>query len=205
MLNFSCEPDLVFSTLVNESLEMALDFIDKEEIDVHWLDSGTFKLLGSREDIVIHEIKKLRAAHNSSELFLPTDLHFRLLDRIIEWFCIIYNDMTETQDILNEDGCTVGKFEVDEIRSTFFWDCDYNIIATSSIPDQTSEILRGLGMSPSAINIQKGKPADLSDFTLTKMQPDPDWAKPDGTYWYCTIKKKSRKAKKHKKDDDYVF
>lgn len=205
MLNFSCKPDLVFYTLVNESLEMALDFVNKEEIDVHWLDSRTFKLFGSREDIVIHEIEKLRAAHSSPELFLPTDLHFKLLDKIIEWFCIIYNDMTETQDIQTEDGGTVGKFDVDEIRSTFFWDCDYNIIATSGIPDQASEILRGLGMSSSAINIQKGISADLSDLTLTKMQPDPDWAKPDSTDWYFTIKKKKRKAKNHKKDDDCVF
>jgi hypothetical protein len=184
---------------------MALDFINEEEIDVHWLDSGTFKLLGSREDIVIHEIKKLKAAHKSPEIFMPTDLHFRLLDKIIEWFCIIYNDMTETQDILTEDGCTVGKFEIDQIRSTFFWDCDYDLIATSSISYQTSEILRGLGMTPSAINIQKGISADLSDLTLTKMEPDPDWEKPDNTDWYCTIKKKKQKAKKHTKDDYYAF
>ena len=176
MLRFASKPDQIFTRLINESLDMALDFIDEEQIDEHWLDSWTFKLFGSRVDIIIYEIKKLRAAHNRPELLMPTDLHFRLLDKILEWFCIIYNDTTETQDLVTGDGHLIGKFNIDEIRSTFFWDCDYDTLGITSISEQTSELFSIIGMSPSAINIQKGIPADLSDLTLVKMEEDPEWA-----------------------------
>jgi len=182
MLRFASRPNQIFTRLLNDSLDMAMDHIDKDEIDVHWLDSSTFKLFGSSVDIIINELKKLRAAHISPELFMPTDLHFRLLDRIIEWFCIIYNDMTETQDMVTGDGDLICKFNVDEIRSTFFWDCDYDFMAIDPVSEQASRLLQTMGVSPSAINIQKRNPADIIDLTLIKMEEDPDWSEPENFF-----------------------
>jgi hypothetical protein len=184
MIRFATKPDSVFISLINDSCDLGMDMLKENgaEFDTYWLDEYTYKIFGSSVDILHKEIGKLHYANNSSDLLMPTDYHFRLLDRIIEWYCEIYNDTCKIDDsyeLING----IKHFDIDTIRSTFFWDNDYDLIDTLVQTKYQKDILKILGVTPSGINIQQGKLADLGDFTFEKYQPDPDWEEIEDNFW----------------------
>lgn len=191
MLRFATKPDHIFTQIINDSLDMSIDSLrlSEEGFGDNWIDEYTFKLFGSRNDIIIHEMKKLRTANNSPDLFMPTDYHFRLLDRVLDWYCDLYNDSitfsTDMLMILN--GKPIKHIDINEIRTTFLWDNDYELLDSllvSQNKELSRKILGELNVEESGINIQLGKLADLKDLTLEQYQHDPDWGEVDDDFWF---------------------
>jgi hypothetical protein len=181
MLRFATRPDEVFTELVDDALSMGRDMLEfvGPELDFHWLDTNTWKIFGASAAILIMELSKLIEANKSPDLFMPTDYHFRLLDRVLEWYCVIYNDENRenTKNAICYKGTPIPFFDIDLIRSDFFWDLDYNFVDTlgPDCSEQTQLILKEIGVTKSGRNMQQGKPADSAEFTLTKCEPDQNW------------------------------
>lgn len=166
---------------------MAIDTLGMNNIAYcqHWIDEYTFKLFGSRIDIIQNEMRKLLTANNSSELFMPTDLHFRILDRVIDCYCDIYNDEAEINDnLIFVKDQAIEHLYIDSIRTMFFWDADYELFNTPVISKDFTPTLNALGVSRSGINIQQSMMADLSDFALEKYSDDPDWNELEDDFWF---------------------
>jgi hypothetical protein len=176
MLRFVEPPDALFTRLINDALDLSIDSIAIGYNYTDWLDDLTLKLFGSDVSIVTNELKKLRDAHNSSKLFMPTDYHFRLLDRVIAWYCILYNDFSpEEKYPAEEEGYVVDTFDFDEIAETFFWDNDYELIDTllrrKSSPAEP-EVLSSFGLTDSGLAMIQGKVPDTMDLKLEQYDDD---------------------------------
>ncbi|HEX2957426.1 MAG TPA: hypothetical protein VHO70_11370 [Chitinispirillaceae bacterium] len=181
MLRFATRPDDVFTELLDAALSFARDTLDNigPDLNFHWLDENTWKLFGQSTVILNNELVKLIEANKSSELYQPTDYHFRLIDKVLDWYCDLYNDW-----IQDDTGCaiyykdtTIPHFSIYSIRTDFFWDMDFDLfeVLGGDRSENAQAILQIMGVSQSGMNMQQGKSPDLSEFTLKKCEPDPDW------------------------------
>lgn len=181
MLRFATKPDEVFTELVDTALTIGFDMLVHEgpDIDCHWLDQTTWEIFGENAHILAQELSKLIKANKSHDLFMPTDYHFRLLDRVLEWYCDIYNDLhrDSTEDAICYKGIPIQFFDINLIRTDFFWDTDYNFLETlgPDCSEVTQIVLQEIGVSKSGRNMQRGMPADIAEFTLEKCEEDPGW------------------------------
>lgn len=184
---------VVFTEILENALSMSIDIIKFEGIepDVFWLDEFTVRLFGGRADILLNEMQKLYAAHNHEDLFLPTDYHFLLLDRVLNWYCIIYNDTDDESLLIYKGDVVVPKLDIDSIRNTFFFDSDYeqlDPLILYGASSHMSDVFDKMGMSPSGKNIQKGKLVDCADLKLEKWTQDMDWEVVDDDLWFEKLK-----------------
>ncbi len=186
MLKFATKPDTVFTSVLENSLDLAIDNLRFQgtDTDIFWLDDFTIKLFGNRVDILLNEMQKILAAHIHADLFMPTDYHFLLLDRALSLYCDIYNDSDDDSLLIYKDNTAVQHLDIDSIRSTFFYDTDYELLDVPVMREVSKLVFDSLGMSPSGKNIQKGNEADLSDLTLEKCTPDTDWDTVDQDFWF---------------------
>jgi hypothetical protein len=184
MLRFAIKPDEVFTELLDSSLSFARDTLDNlgPDLNFHWLDENTWKLFGQSTVILNNELIKLIEANKSGDLYQPTDYHFRLIDKVLEWYCEIYNDLLQegadcTDCAIYYKDTTIPHFSIDSIRSDFFWDMDFELfeILGGNRSEYAQEILTMMGVSQSGRNMQQGRSPDLKEFTLQKCEPDPDW------------------------------
>jgi hypothetical protein len=193
MLRFAIKPDAVFTELLDAALSVGRDTLDLvgPDLGYHWLDENTWKLFGERTEILNTELIKLIEANKSTDLYMPTDYHFRLIDRILEWYCDIYNDEIQdsTDCAIYYKDTTIPHFNIDSIRSDFFWDMDFDLfeVLGGDRSENAQAILNMMGVSKSGINMQQGKSPDLREFTLQKCEPDPDWRTVDyygDDFWF---------------------
>lgn len=148
MLRFEVLPDKIFTEVITRSIDSALSEITDAltiniEVENEW-DSAIFEkdLIHAYGDdltaaVLIHsELTKLKMAHESNRLFMPTDRQFQLLDRVIRVFCDIYSDLSgavpEDKDkenflIRDENGEPIYEITWDKVFDAFFWDNDYDL------------------------------------------------------------------------------
>ncbi len=182
MLRFATKPDEVFTELLDAALSFARDTLDNvgPDLNFHWLDENTWKLFGQSTVILNNELVKLIEANKSCDLYQPTDYHFRLIDKVLEWYCDLYNDWIE-EDLecaIYYKDTTIPHFNIYSIRSDFFWDMDFELfeVLGGNRSENAQEILSLMGVSNAGRNMQQGKSPDLREFTLQKCEPDPDWS-----------------------------
>ena len=97
MLRFARKPEEVMTNVVDRSLGMAIEEFESDVNDGTNFASFSFGketlgCFGGRKELVLYELKRLEVAHKSEKVYMPTDLHFKLLDRAISGFCDTYND-----------------------------------------------------------------------------------------------------------------
>jgi hypothetical protein len=186
-------PDEVFTTLLDRALSLGSDILRDigPEFGYHWLDENTWKLFGENTTILQNELRKLIAANKSPELYEPTEYHFRLFDRVLDWYCELYNDSVAESDewAIYYKGRLISRFNIDSIRSDFFHDMDYELFDTlgADQSEQAKMILELMGVTKSGKNMQQGKPADIEEFALLKCSPDQNWETVDDIgddFWF---------------------
>jgi hypothetical protein len=181
MLRFAIKPDAVFTELLEAALSVGRDTLDLvgPRLDFHWLDENTWKLFGESTVILNNELNKLIEANRSADLYMPTDYHFRLIDKVLEWYCEIYNDEMKfgTDGAIYYKETPIPYFSIDSIRSDFFWDMDFELfeILGGDRSENAQQMLNMMGVSKSGRNMQQGRSPDLEEFTLQKWEPDSDW------------------------------
>jgi hypothetical protein len=193
MLRFATKPDEVFTKLIDDSLSLGVSYLRDlgPEFGYFWLDENTWKLFGESTTILQNELRKLTTANASPDLFELTDYHFRLLDRVLDWYCELYNESAEKSEewVIYSKGREIRCFNIDTIRSDFFFDMDYELFDTlgADQSEQTKMILELMGVTKSGRNMQQGKPADIEEFALIKCEPDPNWETVDDIgddFWF---------------------
>lgn len=144
MLRFQNKPDVVFSEFLKRSLEECIDDIGEDleySLDDfsnrHFEDEIIKSFGGGKEGLTLirRELEKLLAAQTSEDLYMPTDRHFKLLDRILSTEVDCYNDAVKEMDeeafkkyvLKDEHGNPVKELDFDFILAHFFWDTDYDL------------------------------------------------------------------------------
>ena len=210
MLRFQNRPDKGFTWVLTSALEEAIGYL-KEDIDERFInftqlyfDRKILKSFGGGIGgikIIRNELEKLLKAHQSKDVYMPTDRHFQLLDRILSHFCGCYGDTVD--GILNEPDPKTRKeysslvlkhkrkpvlaLDFDTIFEQFFWDNDYDLP-----PELAQALNQGSGklvqqvadISGVALGASLGTAVDTSDLQLEKYEPDPEWlTKEDDDWW----------------------
>jgi hypothetical protein len=204
MLRFQCKPDKIFTDILARSLDIAIAQMDMDIEYGYSEERGGFSdgffeteiinafgggLAGIKS--IRHELKRLLAASESEKVFMPTDYHFKLLDRVINAWCDIYNDMLqdmEEEDILYYKGKAI-KPTADFIIGAFFWDTDYDFpehvaysLKQASRTDPDS--VRGQSdIFDSGINASLNLSPDTMDLLLEEWKPDSDWLEDYDPEW----------------------
>jgi len=169
MLRFAKKPDALFIKILDRVLgeiifELSEDvlYTDNDFVGNYFSESD-IELFGDVETI-LNEVKRLQVAHKSSKLYMPTDYHFLILDRILYTFCQVYTDNVSILDEnypIKHNGESICELDFGDILETFFWDTDYNL--GLSIPKHLKDVL---GVNEETINLSNGKPADSNELLL---------------------------------------
>lgn len=78
-------------------------------------------------------VKSLKVAHESKKLFMPTDYHFLIIDRLLQVYQPYLEDMvhdyiiTDKPFIKRNSNKLKYNVEMDYIFGCYFWDDDYNL------------------------------------------------------------------------------
>lgn len=198
MLRFANKPDNVFTEIISDALDMAIDQIE-EDIELEeedgfvflYFDEKFIESFGGIHDgipIILNELRKIQKAHVSKDVYMPTDIHFKMLDRILRNYCDLYNDVLsqEEDSILKCNGKKIQTLSFGAILDFFFWDTDYDLDERTASALFEDKLLREQisSVSIQAVNTALGKPVDFSDIVLEKWG-EPDWSDSDDyeTYW----------------------
>ena len=205
MLRFASKPDAVFSELVKRVLEEVIGQLE-DDLEFNYNDGGgwvsiyfekeTIKAFGGDKEgiaLIKKELEKLLAAHGSKDVYMPSDYHFKLLDRIITFWSDVYSDSAAEWDsdpkskecVLRYRGKPIYEIDKNAILETFFWDTDYDFNPELAKSLSANRILkdRVADVSNSAINASLNREPDTEDLKLVKWDGDlKDWGKP-GTWW----------------------
>ncbi|MFW5785522.1 MAG: hypothetical protein ACOCW1_04985 [Chitinispirillaceae bacterium] len=191
MLRFANKPDEVFTQMISDALDLVIDQIG---LDIELKEENGFALIyfgeklvnsfgGARDGvpIILNELKKLRQAHHSDDIYMPGDLHFKLLDRILRTYCELYNDEFHRNEecVLKCNGENIQKLSYDDIFGIFFWDKDFDFNEETASALLNNSQLRNCidsSISIQALNTSLGIPVDYSDLKLEKWEGEPEWS-----------------------------
>jgi hypothetical protein len=204
MLRFQNKPDKIFTEILARSLDIAIAQMDMDIEYGYSEERGGFSDSFFETEIINafggglagiksirHELKRLLAASESENVFMPTDYHFKLLDRVINAWCDIYNDMLQDMeeiDILYYKGKAI-KPKSDFIINAFFWDTDYDFpehVAHSlkqADPTDPNSIRARSNVFDSGINASLNLSPDTMDLLLEEWKPDSDWLEDYDPEW----------------------
>lgn len=123
--------------IVTDSLQIAIDRLEQdidmgEILFVEGYFDKTLEACGGGipgVKILHKELKKILEAHKSDELYMPSDFHFKLLDRVMLDYCECYVDIVGDKGMpaLKCDGREILKLDHGYILDYFYWDTDYDI------------------------------------------------------------------------------
>lgn len=190
MLRFTKKPDEVLTEIISNALEIAIGHIDldikfnnEDGLTFVYFDEKFVNSFGGARDgipIILNELKKLMQAHLSSDVYMPTDIHFKMLDRVLRTYCDLYNDEfhVSAEDAIKCSGEIIQRLSFDEIQDLFFWDMDYDLDEKTAQALFNNKQLReylDLSISIQALNTVLGIPVDFSDLKLEKWV-EPNWS-----------------------------
>jgi hypothetical protein len=121
---------------------------------------------------------------------MPTDHHFKLMDRILNIYCDLYNDYVQdgTFDIICYKERPIKKLNAGCIIESYFWDEDYDFppqTAKSMSQPENKHIVDMMGLSDDAVSASLNLPVDSSDMALEKFEEDEDWKESDSSWpWF---------------------
>jgi hypothetical protein len=181
MLRFQKKPDKVLTEIVTLALEEAIDSTQQDDFGcvMHLWDEDIHRAFGTTA-FLGDALEKLLEAHKSPDVFMPTDWHFLLLDRILRSWCDCYNDMEDHKEasIKDPDGNIIEKIDT-EALFWFFWDDDYDFDPKTAVGLRHSLVKDIADVSDTAINASLRKPVDLGDLVLEKWDPDKAFSEND--------------------------
>lgn len=151
----------------------------------------------------MNELKKLLKAHHSEKIYMPTDHHFKLLYRVLEYYCDTYKDFvameledgnTSSSLFLRDKNETIIKdLDLENIVDFFFWDTDFLLSPeTAAVLTQHSfaEVRTCLRLSDDAVSASLNMHVDASDLRLKEWtgedmeDADYEWSPTDDEeYW----------------------
>jgi len=204
MLRFQCKPDKIFTEILARSLDIVIAQMD---MDIEYgyneeqggfsdtfFETGIIRAFGgglAGIKLIRHELKRLLAASESEKVYMPTDYHFKLLDRVINVWCDIYNDMLqdmEEEEILYYKGKAI-KPKADFIINAFFWDIDYDYpqdVAYRLMQEDRTDpdsIRVRRNIFDSGINASLNLSPDTQDLLLEEWKPESDWLEDYDPEW----------------------
>lgn len=190
MLNFAQKPDAVFTEILNrifiEVIEiLEEDIKDKENDGVNlYFDEKVQKMFGGTQ-MLLKTVQRLEVAYKSEEVYLPTDYHFLLLDRMLNFFCDVYTDTigevdsSEIKDYaLEVNGKIILELDFNLILEMFFFDTDYDMSPEIGKFMKENPLIRGdqLGMDIEGAKASAGDLVDTHDLRLEKVKKgNEDW------------------------------
>jgi hypothetical protein len=126
MLRFNQKPDKAFEAIVNSALDIAIDELGNEYGDFDENYEELISLFG--KDLLISELETLLKVHKSNKLYMPTDYHFLVLDRILNDYIDYHNDRVMEEKKPQKIGkFLIKQIDFDAIHTIFFWDADYDL------------------------------------------------------------------------------
>lgn len=194
MLGFADKPDEIFTRIITDGLDLVIDqigmdieFKEKDGFAFTYFGQKLVNSFGGAHDgvpLILNELKKLRQAHLSSDIYMPSDLHFKLLDRILRTYCDLYNDgfYRDEECALKCKGEVIQKLLYNDIFGIFFWDKDFDFNEETASALFHNKQLRDCidsSISIQALNTSLGIPVDFSDLKLERLEEEPQWSDPE--------------------------
>lgn len=208
MLRFESKPDKVFSDFLKDTLELVIDELAMDIDDIkkkcytkgHGWAYGYFEpeIIGAFGGdsagigLIKRELQKLLKAHlDPDNIYMPTDYHFKLLDRILRANCDLYSDMSEDyakKDLYRYKRKPIYEIDFEKISGHFFWDCDYDFGPELARKLQSNTVVKDeIDISTSALNASMYKEPDSIDLQLLKWPMDEQeykkWSKKEDMDW----------------------
>jgi hypothetical protein len=198
MLRFASKPDKVFTKIVERSLEEAIGRLkeDIEEdfinfVDLYFEDEIVRSFGGGIGAVRLlkETLEKILQAHKEKDVvYMPTDLHFKLLDRVLQVFCDCYGDLIGEmgeKDLkvyqLKYKGKPIEQLDCGDLIDFFFWDTDYDFDPVVALELQKNKTFsQNMDTSSVAINASIGIAPDTEDLTLTKWDDGDPWEGENG-------------------------
>jgi len=138
MLKFKQKPDDVLTEVITRAINVVITELSQdvsmydyktEFVNEYFTKQDQMMLGGTKQ--LLYELKRIKMAHESKDVYMPSDLHFLILDRILSKWCTIYSSDVK---IIMEDnydypvmykGKPVTHFDVNDIIDLFFWNNNY--------------------------------------------------------------------------------
>ncbi|MBN1982105.1 MAG: hypothetical protein JW795_11275 [Chitinivibrionales bacterium] len=192
MIRFANKPDEVFTEIITRSLkdaisEIALDLEEEsDELTSNYFSDDFISSFGGAPrgiKIIHNELNKIKAAHESKDLYMVTDVHFKMLYDVIKLFCDTY---AETLAFCRENndnsysiickGKEIESLDFEDICTAFFWDTDFNMSEEVSRYLFENKAARNFGdFGIQSLNIALNMPVDFSDLQIEKSEADENW------------------------------
>lgn len=165
MLRWQQTPDHVFTEIVTAALEVCIDRLadaygDTDEERVAQFSSDVVGLF--TYDELLAQLRRLLEAHQSPELWMPTDYHFLLLYRALQQQIEFHNDSFRDAPCMMRFGnFVVADIDFDWLCDLYFWDIDF-LIPANQFAELPSNAKASLGFSDETFGVVQG------------MKPHPD-------------------------------
>lgn len=172
MLYFQSRPDSIFSVVVSDALEFALDGITTGGDD--W--RVNYERIGAcmSTDIARREIRRLVKAHADEEcVYQVTDYHWLLIFECLALYCEILNDLApeRVDGRFDVGGHRFRYLDFDAIVEVYFWDTDF-LWTPEDLP--TREAREIAGCSEQIFGIAHGLAPHPEELEFTRVD-DPQW------------------------------
>jgi hypothetical protein len=208
MLRFQTNPGIVFSKIFENALTIAIDEvqldIDDGDEDLNfaraYFEEEIIKAFGEGIQgvkLINNELKKLLKAHLEKDvLYMPSDWHFKILDRVLRVYCDCYTESVEEylEDpkyaslVVRYKDKPITELNAGDLMDCFFWDSDYDFDPVTAMSMKSSEIGKAIAdrndVSIAAINASLCLPVDSSDLKLEKYHTEKDWLSEDGDAFF---------------------
>jgi len=196
VLRFQYKTDNVFNEVLERALGETIDSIkeslryesdgdDRFDLIQHIWEDDIKRAFGTPE-FLLHVLEALLEAHQSKDLYMPTDWHFLLLDRILHSWCDCYGDMAGEADndflLRDDDGDPIMEVKFRDVVETFFWDTDYDFPADLAAQLRGTVVQEQSDVSDVALNASMRKSVDLEDVNLVPWRDGDDRGEA-GCWW----------------------
>jgi len=177
MIRFQYTPDKVFQALLQNALELARDMVaeEEEDEDLKWLEISSSLM---DKQVLLAQLDKLMAAHQSQETFMPTDYHFLILFEALGAFCDLVNDDIQDGAITQFADIKIAGIRFGALLDEYFWDTDFlmdpedfNALneeqkAALDFSQETFGIINSLAPHPDELLLKPGSPQPPHDTLL---------------------------------------
>jgi hypothetical protein len=145
MLRWAEKPKKSFRVFFSWMLETAINDLTEDLSEIKQNPKKAYKKLDLNSNLyyditdmftikqLLDIVKSLKSAHESKKLFMPTDYHFLIIDRLLQVYQPYLVDMVHDYVITNEPfikrNSNTLKYDVemDYILGRYFWDDDYDL------------------------------------------------------------------------------
>ncbi len=197
MLKFQTHPDIIFTTILHESMSLIIDQI--RELDNSSERTGTTPdhletLLPNagmvfKAETALRVLKNMLVSLKEPWLYVLNNYHYLLLYDTLQYFCEIHNDLVRTAPDLEEKkevsmigGIQIEYIDFDDIVGMFFFDTDF-LLDTETVIDLGLDKRALLGIHGETFSISQGLSPHPEELALIRDDTEMDYPAEQQLLW----------------------